>query len=106
MIIAVSGKAAIHHCARIVPRCSPADFVGNIKTINVEEMIQYPQVCALNDVQFERNHQIILVRLHPAGVENIFLRDLVNLLSRKICVSLVVLRVLGEREALVHEELG
>lgn len=50
MVIAVSCEATIHHCARIVPRGTPADFVGNIKTINVEEMIQYPQVCALDDV--------------------------------------------------------
>lgn len=79
-------------------------LIGDIESIDIQQSIESPQMCAIQRGHAEAYLQVLAVELHPSDLRDIVLGQGENPMSRHLEVIRVV-HVLGELETAEHIEL-
>lgn len=104
MVVTDSGEPAILHSAMAITYRIRRYLISHIKPINVQEVIQDPHVSALDAIQLQSNHHVILVSLNVTHFGHVVLINRVNEFSVQL-VRLLVQLVLLEGQTFVHVKL-
>lgn len=69
----MSRHGAVADAARVVPG-HPADLVRDVEAVDVQEIVQHPQVVTLQPLQREVHYEVVTLCPHPINTRQVLLR--------------------------------